>query len=128
MPKIPTMKHTFQTKHTHSLLTHSTLIGKLNSWTANLDTNGFIVNFRIDSCSEINVLPKIIYNRLHQPPKLKSTAITLTANNNMNIPVLGECIASVTHKYVISPVMFGPVNQGCRIHRLHFCRGVRLPQ
>lgn len=65
-----------------------------------------MVKFKIDSGTEINVIPRRIYNKLHWYPKLKSTSVTLTAYNNTSIPVVGKFIVSVTYTNVISPVKF----------------------
>ena len=74
-------------------------------WTTNLDTNVSMVDFKINSGMEINVLSETIYKKLDQHPKLKSTSFTLTSDNT-NIPNLRKCIVSVILKNAISSFMF----------------------
>ena len=58
-----------------------------------------MIDFKIDSGAEINVIFKTIYNKRHRHPKLKSTSVTFTA---YHIFILGKCIYSekktATHK------------------------------
>ena len=79
---------------------------KSKPWTATLDLNGSDVDFKLDSGAEINVLPKSVYNNLLKRPKFKSTNIKLSAYNNTDIPVLGKCIASITYKNSVNPILF----------------------
>ena len=74
-------------------------------WTASLVCDGTEAYFKLDSGAEINVLLKTIYNSFLNRPKLKPTKITLTAYNNSDISVIGKCIAAITFKGKVSPVM-----------------------
>ena len=56
MPKILTMKHTFQANHLHSPLNSHSSDRKVKFCTVNLDTNGSMVDFKIVSEAEKNVL------------------------------------------------------------------------
>ena len=65
-----------------------------------------MVDFKIDSGAEVNILLKIMYNNFHQCPQVKSTLIILAVGNNVNISVRYKSIDSVTHKNTVSPVIF----------------------
>ena len=69
-------------------LTHLTLNSesKLKFWTV----NSSMIDFKIDLSSEINVLPKTLYNILRRRPELKSTTVTFTVYNNNSIPIPGK--------------------------------------
>ena len=67
-------------------------------WTVNLNVNRTKIDFKIDSGSQINILPMKEYIKLLDRPKLKPTGITLSAYNNTAIPVQGKCITQILHK------------------------------
>lgn len=75
-------------------------------WNVNLEVNGTDIEFKIDSGSQVNILPTKDYQRLLKRPNLKSTGITLSAYNNTSIPVQGKCIAKVTKNNLKHHVMF----------------------
>ena len=78
---------------------------KVKLWTTKPDTSSFVVDFKIDSSAQINVLIQTISNKLHRHPKLKRISIILNIYNNTSIPVLGKCKASVTQKNTTSPII-----------------------
>ena len=64
-----------------------------------LDNNDSMV----DSSAEINVCPQ---SHGKQTSSTSKTKINPSYDSNINICVLGKCIASVDHKNTILPVMF----------------------
>ena len=71
-----------------------------------LSTNGTNVTYKIDTCAQVNVLPKKLFYFLSNRPKLKPTAIKLTAYSGSNILVIGKCIANMKLKNRSIPVLF----------------------
>ena len=64
------------------------------------------MKYKLDTGAEINVLPKSVYNGMQDKPKLIPTAVTLTAYNDTNIPIIGKCIANIQIKDKVTPVLF----------------------
>ena len=56
-------------------------------WTTLLETNGTLTKFKLDTGSQVNLLPKSAYQRLRTRPKLHATTVKLTAYNGTSIPV-----------------------------------------
>ena len=75
-------------------------------WNVILSTNGTNVTYKIDTGAQVNVLPKKLFYSLSNRPKLKPTAIKLTAYSGSNIPVIGKCIANMKLKNRSIPVLF----------------------
>ena len=72
-----------------------------------MDTNGSNVRYKLDTGAQVDVMPKYLYNKLIQNPKLKSTKVKLAAYNSTNIPVVGLYMAQIAHtKNQKVPVMF----------------------
>ena len=65
-----------------------------------------MVDFRIDSDAEINVLPKTIYKNFIDVQDWSQPQLHSLSANNICIPIQGKCIDSVNHKHTISLVMF----------------------
>ena len=75
-------------------------------WSADLDINGTTESFKVDSGAEANVLPDGVYKTLYKRPKLKPTSVTLTNYDGTAIPVLGKCVANVTFRNTVTPLLF----------------------
>lgn len=75
-------------------------------WNVNLEVNRTDIVFKIDSGSQVNILPTKDYERLAKRPNLKSTGITLSAYNNTSIPVQGKCIAQIIKNNLKHHAMF----------------------
>ena len=58
-----------------------------NEWLIDLDANGTLINFKIDSGAQVNILPLREYYRLENCPKLHSTSVKLPAYNGSHIPL-----------------------------------------
>ena len=99
-PHVSTHTHTHMAKSVH----HHINVYSVTLRIVNLSTDGFVVDFRIDSSAEIHVLFKTICNKLYRHPKLKPILVTLAVDNT-SILVVSKCIASVTHKNTISPLL-----------------------
>ena len=77
-----------------------------NDWCTDLNTNGSVVNFKIDTGAQANVLPWKVYSKLLKRPKLIKSKVKLTAYNGTDIPVRGSCIARIDYKRSSIPVLF----------------------
>ena len=76
-------------------------------WTAHLQTNGTLVKYKLDTGSQVNLLPKSVYLRLRSKPQLHPANIKLTAYNGTSIPVARKCILYLTnHDHNSIPTLF----------------------
>ena len=75
-------------------------------WNISLDTNGSIVQYKIDTGAQVNVLPFDQYKKLQVKSILHKSDFNLTAYNGSSIPVKGKCIATIDYKHKKLPVMF----------------------
>ncbi|CAH3172749.1 unnamed protein product, partial [Porites lobata] len=64
-------------------------------WSVILESNGTNINFKLDTGSQVNILPKKEYSKLIHKPKLHPAKVKLTAYNGTNIPVIGKCIITL---------------------------------
>lgn len=78
--------------------------------------NKTVVHLKLDSGSDVNILPKSEFNKLHVKSKLKPTTVKLTAYAGGEIPVIGQCVLTVEHKglfrralFIISPANVQPL-------------------
>ena len=77
-----------------------------NDWVVDLETNGHEVRYKLDTGSQVNVLPKSVYFKLLERPKLHSIKVKLSAYNDTSILVIGRCVAAIKHRKNTFPVMF----------------------
>ena len=77
-----------------------------NDWCIDLNTNGTVVKFKIDTGAQANVLPWKVYSKLLKLPKLNKSKVKLTAYNDTDIPVRGSCIAHIGYNHSSIPVVF----------------------
>ena len=77
-----------------------------NKWSIDLDTNGTLINFKIDSGVQVNILPLNEYYRLKNLPKLHSTSIKLSAYNGSYILLESSCRVGIKHNQSTIPVSF----------------------
>ena len=75
-------------------------------WNISQDTNGSIVQYKIDTGAQVNVQPFAQYKKLQVKPILHKSDCNLTAYNGSSIPVKGKCIATIDYKHKKLPVMF----------------------
>ena len=65
-----------------------------------------MINFKIDSETQVNILPLNGYYRLQNRRKLHFTSIKLSAYNGSHIPLKGSCIVHIKHNQSTIPVLF----------------------
>ena len=75
-------------------------------WNVILSINGTNATYKIDTGAQVNTLPKKLFHSLSNRPKLKPTAIKLTAYSGANILVIGKCIVNMKLKNRSIPVLF----------------------
>ena len=100
----------------------SELENNSNDWVVDLETNGRNVQYKLDTSSQVNVLPKSVYFKLLEKPKLHSTKVKLSAYNDSPIPVIGRCVTDIKHRKKPFPVMFVVADtEPCPIIGLNTC-------
>lgn len=68
-------------------------------WRIPLLTNGTMVTYKVDTGAEVSLLPREIYNKLHQKTPLRpSTARLLPFGSTTPLTVDGQCICHVTQQ------------------------------
>ena len=75
-------------------------------WSKVLKVCGKYIEFKIDTGSQVNILPKKNYEELRPKPQISNTAVTLSAYNNTTVPVHGKCICFVELDSKQIPVLF----------------------
>ena len=75
-------------------------------WSVILESNGTNINYKLDTGSQVNVLPKKAYTKLIHKPKLHPAKMKLTAYNGTDIPVVGKCIVSLRNRNQDYKVLF----------------------
>ena len=68
------------------------------SWTAELETHGRQVCYKLDTGSQVNVLPRNVYDSLKSPPALMQTRVKLMSYGS-SVPLLvdGQCLCEVKY-------------------------------
>ena len=75
-------------------------------WEMELSSNGTLVNYKIDSGSQANILPYHQFKKLAKRPKLNQTKVSLLAYNSTDIPIKGSCIVNIKHNNRNIPALF----------------------
>ena len=75
-------------------------------WSVILESNATNINYKLDTGSQVNILPKKEYTKLIHKPKLHPAKVKLTAYNGTNIPVIGKCIITLKNRYQEYKVLF----------------------
>ena len=75
-------------------------------WSVILESNGTNINYKLDTGSQVNILPKKEYTKLIHKPKLHPAKVKLTAYNGTDIPVVGKCIVTLKNGYQEYKVLF----------------------
>ena len=75
-------------------------------WTIDLIVNKVLINFKIDSGAEANIIPLREYKNIRNGPKLHKPRVKLSAYNGTNIPVEGSCILYVENNNKSYPILF----------------------
>ena len=74
--------------------------------TIDLIVNKALINFKIDSGAEANIIPLREYKNIRNSPKLHKPRVKLSAYNGTNIPVEGLCILYVENNNKSYPFLF----------------------
>ena len=75
-------------------------------WSHDLLVNKQMIQFKLDTGAECNVISKSALKSMNPSPKLKKTTAKLSAYNESVIPVCGKTILKVTHIKVKHNVLF----------------------
>ena len=72
------------------------------SWTAELETHGRQVCYKLDTGSQVNVLPRNVYDSLKSPPALMPTLVKLMSYGS-SVPLLvdGQCLCEVKYGIMV---------------------------
>ena len=98
-----------------------------NDWVVDLETNGRNARYKLDTGSQVNVLPNSVYFKLLERPKLHSTKVKLSACNDTPIPVIGRCVTDIKHRKKTFPVMFVVADtESCPIIDLNTCERLNI--
>ena len=60
--------------------------------------NGTKTRFKIDSCSQVKIIPRKDYHLLKNKPGLKPACTRLTPYNGTSIPLLRKCVEQIQRK------------------------------
>ena len=72
---------------------------KSDVWSMSLRTKGIMVNFKLDTGAQVNVLPRSVYCRLTSKPVLEPAKIRLMPYGlSRPLPVDGQCLCQVEHE------------------------------
>jgi hypothetical protein len=75
-------------------------------WKISLKTSGSLVTFKLDTGSQVNILPESVHKALMEKPKIHKANVNLTAYNGGNNPVKGKCVARINVKNKTYPAQF----------------------
>ena len=75
-------------------------------WTIDIVANNAVINFKIDTGAQANILPYQEYCQLEKRPKLNKTKVSSCAYNGTIIPVVRSCIVQLEYKNKLVPILF----------------------
>ena len=67
-------------------------------WTMPIFTSGTSVSYKLDTGSQVNIIPQKIYYALQKKPKLYEAKEKLMAYDGNEIPVIGKCVVNLVRK------------------------------
>lgn len=70
----------------------------VSSWTEKLLVHNKIIEFKLDTGSQVNILPKNVWMRLKPKPVMNACEVRLEAYGGFNLHVLGRITLSVSYK------------------------------
>ena len=95
----------------------SELENNSSDWVVDLETNGRNVRYKLDTGSQVHVLPGSVYFKL-----LHATKVKLSAYNDTPIPVISRCVTDIKHRKKTFPFMFVVADtESCPIIGLNTC-------
>lgn len=80
--------------------------GNISSWHENILVEGVKVTFKLDSGSDISIIPKKMYSNIRDIPNLKKSNVTLISYGNFKFKPVGEVILKCNFKNLSVPVKF----------------------
>ena len=85
-------------------------------WTVQLETNGTIVRYKLDTGAQVNVLPREVYASLKSVPLLKPAQVKLMPYGSSDpLPLDGQCQCQVNYgkkyqlQFFVVPTMSSPL-------------------
>ena len=73
----------------------------------------------------MNIVPKSVYFKLLERPKLHSTKVKLSAYNETPVPVLDRCVTGIKHrKKTFLVLLIVADTESCTIIGLNTCEGL----
>ena len=67
-----------------------------NDWILPLQKSGTDISFKLDTGAQCNIIPRKVYDRIKQRPRLHEAKAKLTSYNGGSIEVQGKCIVRIT--------------------------------
>ena len=87
-----------------------------DSWIVPLLVQNVMIPTKLDTGSDVNILPLDDFNSLQNRPNLRQTQVKLTAYNGEDIPVKGQAVLALKHRghtqralFVICPGQVQPI-------------------
>ncbi|XP_021347384.1 uncharacterized protein K02A2.6-like [Mizuhopecten yessoensis] len=90
----------------HELFIDSVEYVTSNVWLAPLEVHGNLIPLKIDTGSDVNIIPKEEFDKLRNKPRIHKTKVKLTAYNAGQIEAVGQCVCEVKHKNKKYKVLF----------------------
>ena len=75
-------------------------------WLIGLEANESIVEFKLDTGAQVNVLPKYVYDKLTNCPKLFANNASLSGYGDNELKVCGRCVMSIKVRGKLYKVLF----------------------
>ncbi|XP_062517330.1 uncharacterized protein LOC134192600 [Corticium candelabrum] len=105
-----------QEEHPAEMFVSSLGGSKSDVWSMSLRTNGGMVNFKLDTGAQVNVLPRSVYCRLTAKPVLEPAKLRLMPHGlSRPLPVDGQCFCQVEHgtthhlQFYVVPATASPI-------------------
>ncbi|XP_064410442.1 uncharacterized protein K02A2.6-like [Latimeria chalumnae] len=67
-------------------------------WTIDIETNGSMIKYKVDTDAEINVLTAKLWGKFKKRPQLKKQPSVLKAYNGQEVPTIGKCTLKLKYK------------------------------
>ncbi|XP_069106252.1 uncharacterized protein [Argopecten irradians] len=90
----------------HELFIDSVECNEGNTWIAPLEIQGNLIPLKIDTGSDVNIIPKNEFDKMRNKPRIHKTKLKLTAYNAGPIEAIGQCLCEVKHKNKKHTVLF----------------------
>uniref|UniRef100_H3AA63 Peptidase A2 domain-containing protein n=1 Tax=Latimeria chalumnae TaxID=7897 RepID=H3AA63_LATCH len=72
--------------------------GTEKEWTIDIETNGSMIKYKVDTGAEINVLTAKLWGKFKKKPQLKKQPSVLKAYNGQGIPTIRKCTLKLKYK------------------------------